>query len=234
MNGDNQWTAAGDGNPVAFGSAGVTPVVGDWDGTGKTELGYYSNGTWWLDTSTGVEQFSFGFTGPNVFPVVGDWNGSGKTEVGVYCNGAWFRDYDGSHTWDATNQSMLAYLGWNDGGTNTVIPVPGNWAGNGKTEMGVYCQGVWFLDSTGTGKYDGSYSYWGWSGSLIPVAGNWDGGTKSQFGVYTQGVWFRDMDGTHQWDAANQAATAYFGWAGAQPVVGNWYNYATSAAQERI
>ena len=232
MNGDNQWTTA-DGSPVAFAPAGATPVVGDWDGSGKTELGYYLNGTWYLQTSTGVEQFTFGFTGSNVIPVVGDWNGGGKTEVGVYANGAWFRDMDNSHTWDATNQASLAYLGWNDGGTDTVIPVPGYWAGDGKTEMGVYCKGVWFLDSTGTGKYNGTYSYWGWNASLIPVVGDWNHtGIKDQFGVFNQGVWFRDADGTHQWDAANQAAVAYFGWTGAQPVVGDWYSYATGAAAQ--
>ena len=230
MNGDGVWDA-GDGSPLAFGPpTGATAVVGDWDGSGKTEVGFYLNGTWYLDTTSGVEQFTFGFTGSDVIPVVGDWNGDGKTEVGVYANGAWFRDVDGSHTWDATNQAAVAYLGWSGA---SVIPVPGYWAGNGKTQMGVYCNGVWFLDSTGTGQYDGTYSYWGWSSPsspLIPVVGNWNGGgTKSQFGVYSQGVWFRDADGTHAWDAANQAAVAYFGWAGAQPVVGNWLTYASGA-----
>ena len=91
----------GDG-PFTFGFAGATPVVGDWDGSGKTELGVYNQGTWWLDTATGVQTFSFGFPstpGNTVIPVVGDWNGSGTTKVGVYCNGAWFLDYDGSHAW---------------------------------------------------------------------------------------------------------------------------------------
>ena len=230
MNGNGVWDA-GDGSPLAFGPAGATPVAGDWDGSGKTEVGYYLNGTWYLDTTSGVEQFTFGFTGSDVVPVVGDWNGDGKTEVGVYANGAWFRDMDGSHTWDATNQAAVAYLGWAGA---SVIPVPGYWAGSGETQMGVYCNGVWFVDSKGTGQYNGTYSYWGWSSPsspLVPVVGNWNGGgTKSQFGVYNQGVWFRDADGTHAWDAANQAAVAYFGWAGAQPVVGNWYNY-TSASR---
>ena len=150
--------------------------------------------------------------------VVGDWNGAGKTEVGVYANGAWFRDVDGTHTWDAVNQAAVAYLGWNDNGTHTVIPVPGNWAGDGKTEMGVYCQGVWFLDSTDSNKWDGSYTYWGWAGSLIPVVGNWSGSSaKSQFGVYNQGAWFLDYDNTHSWDAANQAALTFYGWAGRCP-----------------
>ena len=221
VNGTTQIVAS----PAAWASA--TPVVGDWNGDGKTEIGLFNNGSWWLDTNedgtldSGDAQFTFGFGGSDVVPVVGDWNGAGKTEVGVYANGAWFRDVDGTHAWDATNQAAVAYLGWNDNGTHTVIPVPGNWAGDGKTEMGVYCQGVWFLDSTDSGKWDGGYTYWGWSGSLIPVVGNWSGsGLTSQFGVYSQGVWFLDYDNTHSWDAANQAVLTYFGWAGAQPVVG--------------
>ena len=214
--------------PVSW--AGATPVTGDWNGGGKTEIGLFNQATatWWLNTAgeggfKSSETFTFGFTGSNVFPVVGDWNGEGKTEVGVYCNGAWFRDYDNSHTWDATNQATMAYLGWNDGGTNTVIPVPGQWAGDGKTEMGVYCQGVWFLDSTDSNKWDGGHTYWGWAGTLTPLVGNWTGSSaKSQFGVYSQGAWFLDYDNSHLWDAANQAALTFYGWAGAQPVVGVW------------
>ena len=208
------------GVPSSWASA--TPITGDWNGTGKTEIGLFNNATatWWLNTAgDGVfktsETFAFGFGGSGVVPVVGDWNGAGKSEVGVYANGAWFRDVDGSHTWDATNAAAVAYLGWNDGGTHTVIPVPGNWAGNGSTQMGVYCQGVWFLDSTDSNKWDGSHTYWGWAGTLAPVVGNWTGSsTKSQFGVYNQGAWFLDYDNSHLWDATNQAALTFYGWAG--------------------
>ena len=224
-------------NPPGW--AGATPLVGDWNGDGKSDIGIFLNGNWWLDTNedgvfdSGDAQFTFGFGGGDVVPVVGDWSGAGKTEVGVYADGAWFRDVDGSHTWDALNQAAVAYLGWNDGGTHTVIPVPGQWAGTGKTEMGVYCQGVWFLDSTGSGQWDGGYTYWGWAGSLTPVVGNWSGAsTKSLFGVYSQGAWFLDYDNSHLWDAANQAALAYYGWAGAQPVVGVWGSGFVGAARQ--
>ena len=109
--------------------SGGTPVAGDWNGSGKTEIGMYKNGTWWLDTNedgtldAGDAVLSFGFSGNNVIPVVGDWNGGGKSEVGIYSGGAWFRDYDGSHTWDATNQAALAYLGWAPTGSQQIIPV---------------------------------------------------------------------------------------------------------------
>ena len=220
--------------------AGATPVTGDWNGTGKTEIGLFDSttDTWWLNTAgDGIfkssETFTFGFGGSDVVPVVGDWNGAGKTEVGLYSDGAWFRDVDGSHTWDAANQAALAYLGWTPVGTRTVVPVPGDWAGDGKTEMGVYCNGAWFLDSTGSGKWDGGFAYWGWNNpALVPVAGNWSSsGTKSQFGVYSQGAWFLDYDNSHTWDAANQAAVTYYGWSGAQPVVGNWGSGFVGAAR---
>ena len=215
---------------VPSGWAGAIPVTGDWNGAGKTKIGLFNNATatWWLDTvGDGVfrssETFTFGFSGSDVVPVVGDWNGapsgSGKTEVGVYANGAWFRDVDGTHTWDAANQAAVAYLGWAPVGTQVVTPVPGDWAGDGKTEMGVYSDGVWFLDSTGSNQWDDAFTYWGWDDpALIPVAGNWSGsGTKSQLGVYDQGVWFLDYDNSHTWDAVNQTAVAYYGWAGRSP-----------------
>ena len=217
-NGDGTYTAA-DGSPLSFNVSGGTPVVGDWNGDGKTEIGMYKNGTWWLDTNgdgvldTGDAVFIFGFSGSSVIPVVGDWNGGGKTEVGVYSNGAWFRDYDGSHNWDATNQAHLAYLGWAPVGSQTVIPVPGDWNGGGKDLMGVYSNGVWFRDTTGSNQWDGTHAYWGWNTpSLIPVVGDWNNSGVDELGVYNQGVWYRDYDGTHTWDTTNQNATEYLGW----------------------
>ena len=49
-------------------------------------------------------------------------------------------------------------------------------------------------------------------------------------GAGSEGGLSSSLATAHQWDAANQAAVAYFGWAGAQPVVGDWFDY-TSAAQ---
>jgi len=40
---------------VGWGWAGVTPIVGDWNGDGKTKIGVYSGGYWYIDYETHYE-----------------------------------------------------------------------------------------------------------------------------------------------------------------------------------
>jgi hypothetical protein len=71
--------------------SGWTPIVGDWNGLGKTEIGVYKDGVWYLDTNgdgvfnAGDSVYSFGL--PGWSSILGDWNGDGKTEIGVYKDG---------------------------------------------------------------------------------------------------------------------------------------------------
>ena len=83
------------GNLVQFGIAGDIPVVGDWNGDGRTDIGVFrpSNGTWYLDYNndgTFSKHVKFGIAGD--IPVVGDWNGDGRTDIGVFrpSNGTWY------------------------------------------------------------------------------------------------------------------------------------------------
>ena len=73
---------AGTGNPATstfhyFGGAGWTPVVGDWNGDGKTEIGIYHDGAWYLDLAgTGIAStatFHY-FGAPGWTPVIGKWS----------------------------------------------------------------------------------------------------------------------------------------------------------------
>ena len=66
-----------------FGATGWIPVMSDWNGDGKTEVGVYKDGVWYLDRNgNGVwdagtdSQYTFGATG--WIPVMSDWNGDGK------------------------------------------------------------------------------------------------------------------------------------------------------------
>jgi hypothetical protein len=119
-----------------FGIPGDLPVVGDWDGSGKTKIGVFRNGRWFLDNGNGkfdgCGSFpaldrcggSFGLAGD--LPVVGDWDGSGKSKVGVFRNGGWFLD-NGNLQWDGCGQfpGMDRCGGFGLAGD---IPMVGRWS----------------------------------------------------------------------------------------------------------
>ncbi len=105
----------------------MTPVVGDWNGDGKTKIGVYSGGFWFLDYDGDYawnpagqdKQVGWGWEGVEI--VTGDWNGDGRTKIGVVNLGFWFLDYDGNYVWDGGTTDRIA--GWGPGWT----PVPGRW-----------------------------------------------------------------------------------------------------------
>ncbi|MGH9719360.1 MAG: hypothetical protein ACRD8O_04055 [Bryobacteraceae bacterium] len=70
---------------TVFGLPGDVPVVGDWDGRGKTKIGVFRNGQWILDTNDDGLLDSgdrvvpaFGTNGD--VPVAGNWTGSGALD----------------------------------------------------------------------------------------------------------------------------------------------------------
>ena len=112
MKGDGVWDGGvvdkvipnfGQGLPNAI------PVTGDWNGSGTTKIGVFSNGSWYLDMKGDgvwdggvVDKVipNFGQGLPNAIPVTGDWNGSGTTKIGVFSNGSWYLDMKGDGDWD--------------------------------------------------------------------------------------------------------------------------------------
>jgi hypothetical protein len=76
MNGNGVWNT-GD-QKVYFGAPGRIPVVGDWNGDERTEIGNFDGGVWKLDMdgsgtwNAGDRGTSFG--GANHTPVVGKWS----------------------------------------------------------------------------------------------------------------------------------------------------------------
>ena len=83
------------------------PVVGDWNGDGKTKVGFYRWGYWSLDyygVGTTSKFYVFPFADQVEYsPIVGDWNGDKITEIGAYTylNGDWYLDYDGNGVWNS-------------------------------------------------------------------------------------------------------------------------------------
>ena len=95
MNGDDLFTPGidrqvnGFGDGIFFPSDGGYPVVGDWDGTKVTRLGYFQGGLWFLDIN-GDRAFTYGvdrvvvFGASSDFPIVGDWTKTGRQRLGTY------------------------------------------------------------------------------------------------------------------------------------------------------
>jgi hypothetical protein len=93
-----------------------------------------------------------------------------------------------------------------------------------KTMIGVYQNGVWYLDWNGNGAWDQgvdkvySFGAAGWTS----VIGDWNPavpGTK--IGVYQNGVWYLDWNGNGVWDQGIDKLYS-FGSAGWTSVVGDW------------
>jgi len=209
-NGNGAWNGTGTGKDrqYSFGSASMTPVTGNWNGAGGTEIGAYLNGTWYLDyNGNGAwngavtdRQYSFGSA--SMKPVTGDWNNDGKTEIGAYLNGTWYLDYNGNGAWNGTGTGKDRQYSF---GSASMTPVSGNWDGAGGTEIGAYLNGTWYLDYNGNGAWNGAvtdrqYSFG--SSTMTPVTGNWNGAGGTEIGAYLNGTWYLDYNGTGAWNGA--------------------------------
>jgi len=211
---------------IQMGGPADQPVVGDWDGDGKTDIGIFgpmgahdhhliaakpglptdlnatistipknvppdvavhtsmsnvramqhsTGGSVRLDVVDHV--FQFGNEGDQAF--TGDFTGDGISTIGVYRDGKWFIDKTGTGKWDE-NAVLVnnADFGLGPGG----IPVIGDWNGDGIDKIGLFVDGVWFLDTTGDFRFDTRIEF-GQAGDR-PVAGDFDGSGIAQLAVY--------------------------------------------------
>lgn len=163
---------------MPLGRATDEPVLGDWDGNGRANVGVWSpaDATFTLRMKKKTTA-RLPFGDPTAQPVAGDWDGDGRWEVGVRepASGTWrLRARDG-----AVREVVF-------GGSGD-LPVTGDWDGDGRTDLGVFDQ------STATftlRREDGDGLVWtaqvqfGQPGDL-PVAGDWDGNATTEVGVWT-------------------------------------------------
>lgn len=126
-----------------YGMAGDKPVVGDWDGDGRTDIGVVRGSTWMLrnapDAGPTWRRTNFGRA--TDVPVVGDWDGNGRDSVGVRRGAEFFLRNP-----LVKGPSTYTYkFGW-----KSDIPVVGDWDGDGVDAVGVVRGQSWFLRSKST------------------------------------------------------------------------------------
>jgi serine-aspartate repeat-containing protein C/D/E len=70
-------------------------------------------------------------------------------------------------------------------GLSGAIPVTGDWNGDGVTDIGVFLNGLWFIDLNGNGEWDEN-DLWVKLGQKDdrPVTGDWDGDGKTDIGIF--------------------------------------------------
>src|SRR5204862_6772428 len=103
-----------------WGANADMPVLGDFDGDGKTDATVFrpSTGEWWIWTATG-SRTSFRWGAQGDIPVPGDYDGDKITDAAVYRNGQWLIRLSRGGT-------TIKY-----GGGTGIRPVPGAYDGDG-------------------------------------------------------------------------------------------------------
>ncbi len=148
--------------------SGFVPLVGDYNGDGKTDIGLYeaANGRWYIafnDYGTAnrfsqangtytYQSWYTGWGGSGCSPLVGDFNDDGKSDIAYYQSqyGRWYVAYNDYGTYNrfdvasgtATNGSWLTDWGTGSG----LTPLVGNFS-SGPHDIGLYdpSLGRWFV-----------------------------------------------------------------------------------------
>jgi hypothetical protein len=138
------------------------PVPGDYDGDGKTDYAVWSKGegNWYIKYSSGIPDALIFWGNANApdfdIPVPGDYDGDGKTDTAIWRRagggGVWWVNYSSGIPHTAVSWGISAAPA-ND------LPVPGDYDGDGKTDLAIWRRdtsqgasgGWWILRSSDGG-----------------------------------------------------------------------------------
>ncbi|MEO8573859.1 MAG: FG-GAP-like repeat-containing protein [Pyrinomonadaceae bacterium] len=132
------------------------PVVGDFDGDAREEIGYFRDGVWFTrDYGSGAQTQSFQWGSAGDIPVPADYDGDGQADYAVFrpSTGVWW-----------INQSSAGVFVARFG-LDGDIPVPADYDGDGKVDLAIFRNGQWWQYRSSTGVHVDS---WGIAGD-IPI-----------------------------------------------------------------
>ncbi len=92
------------------------------------------------------------------------------------------------------------------------IPFSGNWNGDGKSEMTIVRDGIWYRDIDGNGIWNPTteppIKYGGYPQDIY-LTGDWNGDGKSEMTIVRDGIWYRDIDGNGIWNPTTEPPIKY-------------------------
>ncbi|XZE22515.1 SdrD B-like domain-containing protein [Pirellulaceae bacterium SH449] len=198
---DGEWLIDINGNGIwdegdlwiKLGEQGDRPIVGDWDGDGKDDIGVYGN-TWRADELTlerepGLpDATNQRLTRPKNLPPDRD---SVRERLMQ-------RSSEGTPRSDEVDHVFRF-------GSNNDTPVAGDFNGDGISTVGLFNAGHWTLDTDGDGRLTekDSYFQFGQAGD-IPVVGDFDGDGIDEIAVVRGNKLIVDSNGNGALDAADK------------------------------
>ncbi len=145
--------------------------------------------------------------------------------IGVVTGSSWYLDVNGNGVWNGTvTDKLISTFTATTGGT----PVWGDWDGSGITKIGLFKNGVWYLDLNGDGVWNSANDLMAKFGvgqaGAVPVTGDWTGNGVTKIGIFVNGKWYLDLNGNGAYNGTPTDALYNFGGgqAGAVPVTGDW------------
>ena len=217
---DSEWTLAGRtagrsanaARRLLFGMKGGTPVSGDFNGDGVTDVGIFRDGQWFIDVNgngvwdEGDLWAKLGHDGDK--PVVGDWDGDGKDDIGIF-----------GRAWAGDPRHIAREPGLPDSfnkhyGTQKNVPPPQQQATLGKRALKLTAQGTTRAD-----LIDHVFHYG--TPRDIPLVGDWNGDGTDTIAVFRDGWWYLDIDGDGIWTDEGDGKKQ-FGQVGDIPVAGDF------------
>jgi subtilisin-like proprotein convertase family protein len=166
-------SSSGQVTSAVFGALTDVPIRGDFDGDGKADLAVYrrANGSpantfYVLHSSTGgVHALTFGNSASD-YIVPADFDGDGKTDYAVWRGRT--SGNPGAGAWYWVQSSDGALRGAQFGLAATDLPAPGDFDGDGRTDIAVWRPGssaVFYVDRSTAGF---TAVPWGNTGDLVP------------------------------------------------------------------
>jgi protocatechuate 3,4-dioxygenase beta subunit len=197
---------------IKLGNKGDQPVAGDWNGDGKTDIGIFGH-AWGGDAKAiarepglpDAHNVAVHSRPKNVPP------DSADATVG-------YRTLKKGHHGKLRSDVIDHVFQYGQKGD---IAVAGDWNGDGIYTVGIFRNGVWYLDMDGDGRWsDGDLMVeFGQQGDL-PVVGDWTGDGITKLGVYRNGTFYLDTNNNHKLDATDKVFQ--LGGPGDKPVAGDW------------